>query len=139
MKAMRYTIAITIMFFLIACEKNTQEFNPLILGEWQLIEIYGEKNDHTLGWIIIDDSHIQTIEFNSEGDYTLATDGNITCNGNFVFESDSILRLKPHDCLPLIESVETIYKLTPDTLIFSNRSIGISSFNLRKDKYIKDD
>jgi len=139
MKAMRYTIAIAIMFFLIACEKDKQEFNPLILGKWQLIEIYGEKNDHTLGWIIIDDSHIQTIKFNSEGDYTMATDGNITCNGNFVFESDSILRLKPHDCLPLIESVETIYKLTPDTLIFSNRSISISSFNLRKDKYIKDD
>jgi len=139
MKAMRYTIAIAIMFFLIACEKDKQEFNPLILGKWQLIEIYGEKNDHTLGWIIIDDSTIQTIEFNSEGDYTLATDGNITCNGNFVFESDSILRLKPHDCLPLIESIETIYKLTADTLIFSNRSISISSFNLRKDKYIKDD
>ena len=136
---MRYTIAIAIMFFLIACEKDKQEFNPLILGKWQLIEIYGEKNDHTLGWIIIDDSTIQTIEFNSEGDYTLATDGNITCNGNFVFESDSILRLKPHDCLPLIESIETIYKLTADTLIFSNRSISISSFNLRKDKYIKDD
>jgi len=136
---MRYTIAIAIMFFLIACEKDKQEFNLLILGKWQLIEIYGEKNDHTLGWIIIDDSTIQTIEFNSEGDYTLATDGNITCNGNFVFESDSILRLKPHDCLPLIESIETIYKLTADTLIFSNRSISISSFNLRKDKYIKDD
>lgn len=136
---MRYTITIIFMLFLIACEKDKQEFNPLILGKWQLIEIYGEKIDHTLGWIIIDDSPIQTIEFSSNGEYSIAIDGNITCKGDFVFENDSNLRLSPNDCLPIIESVETIYNLTPDLLIISNKSISISSFNLRRDKYIKND
>jgi len=37
------------------------------------------------------------------------------------------------------KSVETIYKLTPDTLIISNKSSSISSFSGRKDKYIKID
>jgi len=95
--------------------------------------------DKTLGWIIIYDSPIQTIEFSSNGEYILAKDGNITCKGNYVFESDTTVRLKYSDCLPLIENVETIYKLTPDILIISNRSSSISSFSGRKDKYIKID
>jgi hypothetical protein len=133
-------IAISVFVFLIIeCEKDKNYFNPLILGNWRLIEIFGVKDDNTLGWIVIYNSHIQTIEFGSNGEYKLATDGNITCKGKYIFESDSTIKLKPNNCMPLMKSVETIYKLTPDTLIISNKSSSISSFNLRRDKYIRND
>ena len=134
---LRYIIILIVFFFMTSCGKSDNGINPLILGEWQLIEIYGVKEDNTLGWIIIPDSPFQTIKFSSNGEYSLASDGNISCNGNFVFESNISIKLSPNDCMPLMESVETIYTLTHDTLTISNKSNSISSFNLRRDKYIK--
>ena len=139
MKAIRYTVTIIIIIFLIACEKDKQVFNSLIVGEWKLIEFYGVKNDQTLGWKTISDSPIQTIEFSSNEEYTLAADGNIICTGNYFFESDSTISLNPNDCFPRERSLETIFKLTSDTLILSNKSMSFLSSRLRKDKYIKTD
>lgn len=133
-------IAIPVCIYVtIECERDKNYINPLILGDWRLIEIYGEKEDKTYGWIIIEDSLIQTIEFNLNGEYKLATDGNITCKGKYMFVNDSTIKLKPNNCMPLIKSVETIYKLIPDTLIISNKSSSISSSSLRRDKYIRND
>jgi len=120
-----------------SCGKSKNEINPLILGEWQLIETYGVKADNSSGWITIPASPVQTIKFNSNGRYLLFTDRISTCNGSFVFESSNSLKLLPDGCLPLIESVETIYTLTQDTLTISNKSNSISSYSLRRDKYIR--
>jgi hypothetical protein len=130
-------IVLIVILVITSCGKSKNEINPLILGEWQLIEIYGVKADNSTGWMTIPASPVQTIKFNSNGKYTLATDGIPTCNGNFVFEGDSNIKLVPDSCMPLIESLETIYTLTQDTLTISNKSISISSYNLRRDKYIR--
>jgi hypothetical protein len=132
----KYLIYFMIILPMIGCGKTQNDLNPAILGDWQLIEVYGVKDDNTLGWITIPTSHIQTINFNSNGEYTLASDGNKYCTGNFVFEGNSSIKLKPIGCMPLMESLETIYTLTKDTLTISNKSSSISSFNLRRDKYI---
>jgi hypothetical protein len=120
-----------------SCGKTKNELNPLIVGNWKLIEVYGPKSDNTVGWFTIQTSPVQTIKFNPDGAYALAVDGNITCNGTFVFEGNKSIKLNPVNCMPLIESVETIYTLTDDTLTISNKSNSISSFNLRRDKYIR--
>ena len=134
MKWTKFIVVLIFIFLIVDCEKDKNYFNSLILGKWQLTEIYIS----TLGWIVISDSPIQTIEFSPNEDYQLATDGTTTCNGKYRFESDSTIKLIPNDCILLIESLETIYELTDDTLIISNRSISISS-TIRRDKYIKID
>lgn len=132
-------IAITFIIFLlnIKCEKSKNDGNNIILGEWRLIEVFGVKTDKTLGWITVPSSPIQKINFSSNGSYTISADGNITCNGNFAFVSNDKLNLNPNSCMPLMQVTETIYKLTSDSLIISNHSNSISSFNLRQDKYIR--
>ena len=139
MKWIKLIAVLVFIFLIIDCEKDKNHFNSLILGKWQLIEIFAEKEDNTLGWIVISDSPIQTIEFGSHGEYQLATDGTTTCDGKYMFESDSTIKFNPNNCMPLIRSVETISMLTHDTLIISNKSNSISSFNLRRDKYIRND
>jgi hypothetical protein len=130
-------IVIIVILFITSCGKSRNEINPLILGEWQLIEIYDVKADKSTGWMTMPASPVQTINFNSNGKYALATDGIPYCNGSFVFKGDSTIKLVPDGCMPLIESLETIYALTHDTLAISNKSISISSYNLRRDKYIR--
>ena len=120
-----------------SCEKSDYEINPLILGEWRLFEIYGVNSDNSLGWFTVPESPIQTIIFNSNGEYSLELDDSITCNGDFIFENKTSIKLSPNNCMPLIESIETIYTLSSDTLTISNKSNSISSSNLRRDKYIK--
>lgn len=137
MAQIKYIFFLTVIFLMTGCGKTKNDLNPLILGDWQLIEVYGPKVDNTVGWFTIQASPIQTIKFNSNGEYALAVDGNITCNGNFVFEDNKSIKLNPVGCMPLIESVETIYTLTHDTLTISNKSSSISSYSSRKDKYIR--
>lgn len=117
--------------------KKPNDPSSLILGEWELIQIYGPMPGSTVGWFTPQGSPIQTIKFSSNGNYALAADGNTACNGTFVFESKNSVRMNPSNCMPLMQSVETIYKLTQDTLTISNRSSSVSSFSDRKDKYIR--
>ena len=137
MKQIKYIFFLIVIFLMTGCAKTKNELNPLIVGDWQLIEVYGPKAGSTVGWFTIQASPIQTIKFNSNGEYALAADGNITCNGSFVFEGNNSIKLKPSGCMPLIESLETIYTLTHDTLTISNKSNSISSFSSRKDKYLR--
>ena len=139
MKYSKFIVVLILILLLADCEKDKNYFNSLILGKWQLTEIFGVKEDKTLGWIVFSDSVIQTIVFGANEDYQLATDGTTTCNGKYMFETDSTIRFKPNNCMPITESVETIHKLSPDTLIISNNSNSISSFNLRRDKYFSID
>jgi hypothetical protein len=119
------------------CGKTKNYLNPLIIGNWQLIEVYGPKTDSTIGWCTIQASPVQTIKFNSNAEYSLALNEKINCNGNFVFEDTNIIKLNPLGCLPIVESVETIYTLTLDTLIISDHSNSKSNFNLYRDKYFR--
>jgi hypothetical protein len=77
------------------------------------------------------------MSFHSNGEYVIAYDGKTTCDGNFIFKNSNSLKLNPTGCMPIIESEETIYTLTNDTLTVSNKSLSFSSFYVRKDKYIK--
>jgi hypothetical protein len=137
MAQLKFIFSLIVVLFMTSCGKTKNELNPLIVGDWKLIEVYGPKSDNTVGWFTIQTSPVQTIKFNQDGAYALAVDGSITCNGTFVFEGNKSIKLNPENCMPLIESVETIYTLTNDTLTISNKSNSISSFNLRKDKYIR--
>jgi hypothetical protein len=130
-------IVLFVVLVMSSCAKSKNEINPLILGEWKLIEIYGVKADNSTGWMTIQSTPIQTIKFNSNGSYALATDGIPICNGSFAFKGGSSIKFIPEGCMPLIESLETIYTLKIDTLTISNKSSSISSYNLRRDRYIK--
>src|SRR4030066_2145223 len=109
---MKALFILFVILFMTSCGKSDNEINPLILGEWRLFEIYGVKEDNTLGWLSIPESPTQTINFSLDGKYSLALDGSINCNGNFIFENKTSIKFSPGDCMPLIESVETIYTLT---------------------------
>lgn len=113
------------------CRKSQNDINPLIIGDWQLFQVY-------LGsWTTVPIIPAQTISFHSNGEYVIAHDGKTTCDGNFIFKNSNSLKMNPIGCMPIIESEETIYTLTNDTLTVSNRSLSFSSFYGRKDKYIK--
>ena len=137
MGRIKFIFSVIVVLFMTSCGKPKNDLNPLIVGDWKLVEEYGPKSDNTVGWFTIQTSPIQTIKFNANGGYALAVDGSITCNGTFVFEGNKSIRLNPENCMQLIESVETIYTLTNDTLTISNKSNSISSFNLRRDKYLR--
>lgn len=128
-------LLLVIILIMSGCSK-TNDTKSLILGEWKLIQIYGPTGS-TNDWFQVQNSPILTIKFNSNGEYGIAADGNTTCSGTYIFESYKSIKMNPSGCMPLGQSVETIYKLTSDTLIISNNSSTISSFNLRKDKYIR--
>jgi len=102
-----------------------------------LIGVYGEKADNTHGWIIVQDSPIQTTRFLSNGQYSLATDGVIKCNGYYTFESPEKVRMNPHECMPRFQSLETIFKLTKDSLIISNSSLPFLSTLYQKELYLR--
>jgi hypothetical protein len=125
------------MLLMTGCRKSNHEINPLILGEWKLIEIYGPMAQNPTGWMTIPASPVQTMKFSSNGEYSLSTDGTTTCTGYFIFEGSNSIKLNPNGCLPLIESLETIYTLTHDTLTISNKSNSLSSYSLTRDKYIR--
>jgi hypothetical protein len=136
MARIKYFVFLMGILLMTTCDKTNYP-SSLILGEWQLIEIYGPLLSGTEGWFIIQGSPIQTIKFSPNGEYAIAVDGKTTCNGTFALETDKKLSLNPNGCMPLVKSVETIFKLTHDTLIISNTSSSISSYNLRQDKYIR--
>jgi hypothetical protein len=137
MALIKFIISVIVILFATSCGKSKNELYPLIVGDWKLIEVYGPKSDNTIGWFTIQTSPVQTIRFNPDGAYSIAVDGSITCIGTFVCEGSKSIKLNPENCTPLIESVETIYTLTKDTLTISNKSKCLSSFYLRRDKYIK--
>lgn len=134
MKWNKYIIISLLIFLVVNCEEENREINSLIIGKWQLSEIYMGS---TSGWIKVEDTPKQTKEFMSNWEYLLCVDGNIWCKGSFNIENDSTIRLKPADCLINFESVEVIYSLTVDSLIMSDHSLSISSFNGRKEKYFR--
>ena len=102
-----------------------------------MIEIGGIDENNIILWHTHVDTIIQTIEFNSEGNYQILANGNPTCHGRFTFETDTTIRMTPNDCMPLMESVEYIRNVTTDTLIITNTSNSISSYLGRVDKYLK--
>ncbi|MCJ7447314.1 MAG: hypothetical protein MUO72_06475 [Bacteroidales bacterium] len=137
MRWIKYISILIVIFLTIKCERIENDANSLILGEWRLIEVYGERSDHTFGWFTVQESPILTTKYNPNGKYAIYADGSTICIGDFVFESSNTLKLNPHDCMPRWQSVETIYKLTPDTLIISNTSNSLSSSRGQIEKYIK--
>jgi hypothetical protein len=137
MKQIKSIIIMLVIFLLTGCGKSKDDLNELILGEWQYIGFYGEKADNTQGWIVVQDSPIQTTRFLSNGQYSLTTDGMIKCNGSFNFESPEKVRMNPQDCMPRIQSLETIFTLTEDSLIISNSSLTFLSTVYLKELYIK--
>ena len=137
MKRINIIFSVVVILLMTSCKKSNHEINPLILGEWQLIETYGPMAENPSGWMTVPATPIQTIKFSSNGEYYLSTDGTTTCTGYFTFEGSDNIKLNPDGCLPLVESVETIYTLTHDTLIISNKSNSLSSYNLTRDKYIR--
>ena len=131
MTRMKYIIFILVILFMTDCRKSQNDINPLIIGDWQLFQVY-------LGsWTTVPLNPPQTMSFHSNGVYVIAYDGKTTCDGNFIFKNSNSLIMNPIGCMPITESEETIYTLTNDTLTVSNRSLSFSSFYGRKDKYIK--
>jgi len=131
MTRMKYIIFILAILFMTDCRKSQNDINPLIIGDWQLFQVF-------LGsWTSVPINPPQSISFHSNGEYAIAYDGKTTCNGNFMFTNSNNLKLNPTGCMPIVESEETIYTLTNDTLTVSNRSLSFSDFYGRKDKYIK--
>jgi hypothetical protein len=43
-------IVLIVIFIMASCGKSKNEINPLILGNWQLIEIYGVKADNSINF-----------------------------------------------------------------------------------------
>jgi hypothetical protein len=128
---MKYIIYILVILFVTDCRKSPNDINPLIIGDWQLFQVFEGS------WTTVPINPPQTISFHSNGEYVIAYDGTATCDGNFIFNNSNSLKLNPNGCMPLIESEETIYVLTNDTLTISNKSLSFSSYLGRKDKYIK--
>jgi len=128
---MKYFIFILVILFMTDCRKFKNDINPLIIGDWQLFQVYEGS------WTTVPINPPQTFSFHSNGEYVIAIDGKTTCNGNFIFKNSNSLKLNPTGCMPIIESEETIYTLTNDTLTISNKSLSFSSYYGRKDKYIK--
>jgi hypothetical protein len=137
MSWVKLSIFLLVLTLLTSCAKSKHELNPFILGEWKLIEIYGVMAENPTGWMTVPTSPVQTMKFSSNGEYSLSTDGTTTCTGYFVFEGNNNIKLNPYGCLPLVESLETIYTLTHDTLTISNKSNSLASYNLTRDKFIR--
>ena len=137
MKRINIIFSVVVILLMTSCKKSNHEINPLILGEWKLIEIYGPMAQNPTGWMTVPASPVQTMKFSSNGEYSLSTDGTTTCTGYFIFEGANSIKLNPYGCLPLVESLETIYTLTNDTLTISNKSNSLSSYSLTRDKYIR--
>jgi hypothetical protein len=131
MTRVKYIIFILVIFIMTDCRKSQNNLNPLIIGDWQLFQVYEGS------WTTVPINPPLTISFHSNGEYAIAYDGKTTCDGNFMFKNSNSLKLSPTGCMPTIESEETIYTLTNDTLTLSNKSLSFSSFYGRKDKYIK--
>jgi len=129
---MTRNIIVAAFFILLTTNCSKDDYPPLLIGEWKLIEVYGPY-----GWSSVTGPPVHIISFNSKGDYTIYNNDEVTCRGSFKYEKENTLYLKLNDCLPLISSTETIYTLTTDTLIISNNSITYSSFSDQKDKYIR--
>jgi hypothetical protein len=130
MNRFKFFITVSAILLCTDCKKSQDDINSLILGDWQLFQVY-EGN-----WTIVPQTPPQTISFKSNGEYSRAYDGITTCNGTYTFAKNS-LKMDPTGCMPIVESEEMIYLLTTDTLTVSNTSISISSYFGRKDKYIK--
>lgn len=140
MKTIKFIILIQLIFGLSSCDKEENVFNSMLIGNWQLIEIGGTDENNMIFWQVRVDTintDIQTVQFNADGNYQISTNGNPSCNGRFTFETDTTIRMIPNDCMPLMESVEYIKKVTTDTLIITNKSISYSSYLGRVDKYYK--
>lgn len=131
MKLIKYILLFLIMVISINCHKSKNDINPLIIGDWRLYQIY------EVSWKPLPGIPIQTISFKEGGKYSITYYNEVSCNGDFIFIKRNSLKMIPNGCLPIIESNETIYTLTSDTLTISNKSDPISSYTERIDKYIK--
>src|SRR4030042_3540937 len=121
MKLIKYIFILFVILLITNCRKSQNDINPLILGDWQLFQVYEGS------WTTVPLNPPQTISFNTSGEYSIAYDGRVTCNGTFNFVNSNSLKMNPNGCMPIIESEETIYTLTNDTLTISNKSNSISS------------
>ena len=138
MKKMNFVVVFIISLAFIQCEKEEEYIKTLITGNWQLIEITLVSDNKELGWNPVGDYN-QKIEFQSDDKYYLIRDDTVLiCTGKYEFKSVRSIKLVPQDCHSLIrESIETIYKLTEDTLILSNAYLFTYSMGGRRDKFIK--
>ena len=116
-----------------SCRKPWHESYSLILGEWKIIATSKVGSED---WFLYPPSQKNTIKFESDYTYSTASHDKISCSGKFEFINKTSIILSPDGCLPRMESVETIYKLTKDTLIITNNQIGYLSY-IPLDKYIR--
>jgi hypothetical protein len=117
-----------------SCKKPWYESYELILGEWKIIATSKEGSND---WFLYPTSSKNTLRFESDYTYSTASHDVTYCNGKYEFINKTSIKIMPEGCFPIdIESLETIYKLTKDTLIITDHQIGYLSYT-PVNKYIR--